>query len=163
MRTSINKALDQVETLIALNAQELNAMDAEPLIKTLQLVQDAYVEIILRALRSLLHDNQQESHDLLQEQRDQLGTTFERISTLIEEISETKEPMYKLIIEYLFTRARLVDELKLFPNFGLELLDRLTLDESLDETIAYMERVMTGKQDLYLQIMELHASNAKTT
>ena len=157
MRAAINKVLDQFEVLYSDDVQALDPPLARLLIKKLQPVQDAYVEVIQQALMSLTRGDELESHNLLQAQRDQLGTTFDRIATLVEEVSESREPLFKLVIEYLFTRTRLVDELKMFPKFGFELVDRLTQDDDLDETILYMEKVMTGKRDLYQDIQEKYA------
>ena len=42
----------------------------------------------------------------------------------------------------------------MFPAFGMELLDRLTLDESIDATIDYMEAVMTGKKNLFSRVVD---------
>ena len=157
MRAAINKVLDQFEVLYSDDVQALDPPLARLLIKKLQPVQDAYVEVIQQALMSLARGDELESHNLLQAQRDQLGTTFDRIATLVEEVSESREPLFKLVIEYLFTRTRLVDELKMFPKFGFELVDRLAQDDDLDETILYMEKVMTGKRDLYQDIQEIYA------
>lgn len=160
MRTEINLVLDQVEDLFKPNESCVVPVrkDFEKTIATLQLVQDAYVEIIQQALKALMNNNKTLSHDLLHAKREELITTLERIANLIEDIAESDTGsaigvLLKLIIEYLFTRARLVDELKMFPEFGLELLDRMSFDESLDETIQYMETVMTGKQNLYQKIL----------
>jgi hypothetical protein len=152
MRTIINKVLDQLEAAYPPEGQSLDRESLVPLMHLLPAVQDAYVELIQQALTMLMEGFEQESHDLLQRQRDALDTTFERIASLIDEISESDQPMLRYIVEYLFTRARLVEELKMFPQYGLELLDKLTIDESIDETISYMEKVMTGRSDLYQSI-----------
>ena len=55
--------------------------------------------------------------------------------------------------------ARLVDEIRMFPDFALELLDRLTLDQSLHETITYLENAMTGKQDLFTALIHSNPSD----
>ncbi|MBL6690884.1 MAG: hypothetical protein ISP91_10875 [Pseudomonadales bacterium] len=59
------------------------------------------------------------------------------------------DDFHRLAIEYLYTRARLVDEIRMFPDIALELLERLTLDQSLAETITYLENAMTGKRNLF--------------
>jgi len=173
MRTEINLVLDQVEELFKPNERLHDQKDFEETIDTLQLVQDAYVEIIQQALKALMNNKETLSHDLLHAKRKELVTTLERIANLIEAIGSTdpitasaSEPatdniLLKMIIEYLFTRARLVDELKMFPEFGLDLLDRMSFDESLDETIHYMETVMTGKQNLYQKILSQFENTPK--
>lgn len=175
MRAAINLVLDQVEDLIKPSESCIvrDQKDFEETIETLQLVQDAYVEIIQQALKALMNNKETVSHDLLHAKREELVTTLERIANLIEDIAESASDidvgfeaesgntLLKMIIEYLFTRARLVDELKMFPEFGLELLDRLSFDESLDETIQYMETVMTGKQNLYQKILSQFENTPK--
>jgi len=158
MRTIINKVLDQLEAAYPPEGQTLDRESLLPLMHLLPAVQDAYVELIQQALTLLMKGRDQESHDLLQRQRDALDTTFERIASLIDEISESNQQLLKFIVEYLYTRARLVEELKMFPHYGLELLDRLTIDESIEETINYMETVMTGRSGLY-QTIQNHYNN----
>jgi CII-binding regulator of phage lambda lysogenization HflD len=156
MRTEINLVLDLIEDLYKPDDDACTApstKDYSHTMSALQLVQDAYVEIIQQALKALMKNEETRSHDLLHKQRRELVSTLERISGLIEVIAASDEAFLKMIIEYLYTRARLVDELKMFPQFGLELLDRMTFDESLDETIHYMESVMTGKSKLYQNII----------
>jgi len=152
----INNALDRFQSLSA--DSEPDKVKLAALINDLQLVQDAYEAVIYNALVALMHDDLEESHDLLQRQRQQLNTAQERIGVLVESVAESEINLLKLILEYLFTRTRLVDELKMFPNFGLELLERLTLDESLAETIVHMELAMTGKRDLHHQLLVAYKS-----
>ncbi|MFT7688180.1 MAG: CII-binding regulator of phage lambda lysogenization HflD [Candidatus Azotimanducaceae bacterium] len=155
MRTEINLVLDLVEDLYKPNdsCSTPSKKDYEQAMSALQLVQDAYVEIIQQALKALMNNDETGSHDMLHKQREALTSTLERIADLIEEIAASEQEFLKMIIEYLYTRARLVDELKMFPQLGLELLDRMTFDESLEETIYYMESVMTGKSSLYQNII----------
>ena len=155
MRAEINLVLDLVEDLYKPDnsCSAASSKDYSQVISVLQLVQDAYVEIIQQALKALMNNDENKSHDLLQKQRQELVSTLERIANLIEVIATSDDAFLKMIIEYVYTRARLVDELKMFPRFGLELLDRMTFDESLDETIHSMESVMTGKSRLYQNIM----------
>ena len=152
MRASINQTLDLIDTMLEPNGVGRSREQHQALLENIRLVQDDYVEVIQQALRLLMMNRLEESHDLLQEQRDELLSTFERIGTLIDDISEQDEPLVKATVEYLFTRARLVEELKMFPSFGIELLERLSLDESIDATVEYMEAVMTGKKNLFQRV-----------
>lgn len=162
MRAEINHSLDVIDAMLEPSAGSDSiypngSQDPElraDLKYNIEKVQDAYMELIQQALRLLMSNRTDESHQLLQLERQNLASTFERIGTLIEDVSEADEPLIKSAIEYLFTRARLVDELKMFPAFGMELLDRLTLDESIDATIDYMEAVMTGKKNLYSRVVD---------
>ena len=129
MRRLINKALDRLETLSSPASPTPNRASLAPLVDDIHLVQQAYEEVIYRALTVLMKGDHKKSHDILQQQKDQLSTTFERISLLVVEIPD--QPFLKLVVEYLFTRIRLVDELKMFPDIGLELLERLSLDATL--------------------------------
>ena len=162
MRAEINHSLDVIDAMLEPSAGSDSiypngSQDPElraDLKYNIEKVQDAYMELIQQALRLLMSNRTDESHQLLQLERQNLASTFERIATLIEDVSEADEPLIKSAIEYLFTRARLVDELKMFPAFGMELLDRLTLDESIDATIDYMEAVMTGKKNLFSRVVD---------
>lgn len=153
MRAEINHSLDVIDAMLEPGSGSHHAVLRQDLKHYIEKVQDAYMELIQQALSLLMSDRIDESHDLLQDQREHLSSTFERIGTLIEDISEADEPLIKSAVEYLFTRARLVDELKMFPAFGMELLERLTLDESIDATVNYMEAVMTGKKNLFSRII----------
>jgi len=42
------------------------------------------------------------------------------------------------------------------PKFGLEFLKRLSVAESIDETIEYIEVAMTGKKNLYQTIHTMY-------
>ncbi len=152
MRASINQTLDLIDEMLEPNGQGRSVIVHRQLRINIEQVQDAYIEVIQQALRLLMLNRLDDSHDLLQRQRDDLQTTFTRIGTLIDDISEEDEPLIKATVEYLFTRARLVDELKMFPTIGIELLERLSLDESIDATVEYMEATMTGKKNLYLRV-----------
>ncbi len=152
MRATINQTLDLIDQMLEPGGGR-NQEVHQVLLRHIEQVQDAYMEVIQQSLRLLMQNRVAESHDLLQQQRDDLGSTFNRIGTLIDDISEADEPLIKITVEYLFTRARLVDELKMFPGFSVELLERLSLDESIDATVDYMERVMTGKKNLYDRVI----------
>lgn len=152
MRATINQTLDLIDQMLEPGGGR-NQEVHQTLLRHIEQVQDAYMEVIQQALRLLVQNRIDESHDLLQQQRDDLTSTFARIGTLIDDISEADEPLIKITVEYLFTRARLVDELKMFPAFGVELLERLSLDESIDATVDYMEDVMTGKKNLYARVV----------
>lgn len=152
MRAAINQTLDLLDQMLEPTGGR-DLATHQTLRAHLEQVQDAYMEVIQQALRLLVQNRVDECHDLLQDQRDDLTSTFNRIGNLIEDISEQDEPLIKVTVEYLFTRARLVDELKMFPTFGVELLERMSLDESIDATVDYMETVMTGKKNLYERVV----------
>ena len=153
MRATINQTLDLVDALLLTEAGSRGSESLEQLKDHIERVQDAYIDIIQQALRLLMMDRLDDCHELLQNQRQGLNSTFERIGNLIEDVSDSDEVLVKTVIEYLFTRARLVDELKMFPGFGIELLERLTFDESIEATVDYMEAVMTGKKHLYSRVV----------
>jgi hypothetical protein len=152
MRAAINQTLDLLDRMLEPGGPTGKAMHRE-LRANIEQVQDNYIEVVQQALRLLMLNRVAESHELLQQQRDDLASTFARIGTLIEDISEEDEPLIKATVEYLFTRARLVDELKMFPAFGVELLERMSLDDSIDATVEYMEAVMIGKKHLYRRVV----------
>lgn len=155
MRSAINQTLDLIDQMLEPSGGR-NRLVHQQLRDNIEQVQDAYMEVIQQALQLLVQNRLTESHDLLQRQRDDLTSTFVRIGTLIDDISEADEPLIKATVEYLFTRVRLVDELKMFPSFGVELLERLTVDESdesIDATVDYIEGVMTGKKRLYERVI----------
>ncbi len=156
MRAAINRALDQLDAVFTPETLTLNPSSLKPLVDAIAEVQDAYLEVIQQALRLLMQNNPAASHRFLQNQRDDLTTTLDRIALLIEQVAEANQPMLKLVVEYLYTRARLIDELKMYPNFTIELLEHLTLDDSMDATIGYMESVMTGQSNLYEQILRTY-------
>lgn len=153
MRAKINRTLDIIDAMLEPGGRRRNPARRLELKQNVEQVQDAYIEIIQQALQLLMMSRMDESHVLLQQQRESLISTFERIGTVIEDIADTDETLIKTIIEFLFTRARLIDELKMFPAFGLELLERLSLDESIEATVDYMEVVMTGKKNLYSRVV----------
>lgn len=153
MRAEINQTLDLIDAMLEPDATARGAASFAQIRESIEVVQDAYIEVIQQSLRLLMMNRMEDCHNLLQVQRDQLNTTFERIGNLIEDISDSDQALLKIIVEYLFTRARLVDELKMFPQFGIELLERLTLDESIEATVDYMEAVMTGKKNLYPRVI----------
>ena len=155
MRNLINQALDQLDALYLPGNQPPVKAELLPLLATLQQIHEAHVDIIQQAVSSLMKDQVKESHDLLQHQRNELESTLARIANLIEEISKTGQPLNKLVIEYLHTRTRLVDDVRMFPEYVLVLLETLTLDESLAATISQMEFAMTGKRGLFQNIQAL--------
>jgi hypothetical protein len=152
MRAEISRAADLLEQMDgAAPAPE----DAASLFRILSRVQQEYVEIIKNALSLLMQDRRQESHNFLQSQRDQLDAEKEKISSLLSDTGRWQDDYLKLSIEYLYTRARLVDDVRMFPDFTLQLLERHTLDETLEETISYLEMAMTGKHKLFEQLAGL--------
>ena len=145
MRTTINHALDILER----EQLQSHPDNVAELIRVVKRVQADYSEIVENALSLLVQSRHDECQTYLTSERDKLGPAKERIANLISEEERWHDEFHRLTIEYLFTRARLVDEIRVFPNFAHELLDRLTLDQSIGETITYLEEAMTGKQDLF--------------
>jgi len=153
MRAKINRTLDVIDAMLEPGGAPTRPALRLELKQNVEQVQDAYIEIIQQALRLLMMNRMDECHSLLQQQRESLISTFERIGTVIEDVADSDETLIKTVIEFLFTRARLVDELKMFPAFGLELLERLSFDESMEATVDYMEVVMTSKKNLYSRVV----------
>ena len=153
MRTTIAHALDLLEA-------HRNNPDKDTLLELLRVirrVQDDYIEIIENALSLLMQRQQEECTTYLKNERDKLDQTKDRIGRMVgAEDASWADEFHRLVIEYLFTRARLVDELRLFPTMALELLERLTLDQSLKETIDFLENAMTGKKALFDTLMNYH-------
>jgi len=152
MHTIIGKAVDLLEHIDG-TSPALN--DTESLIQIIMQVQQEYLDVIKKALSLLVQDKPDECHNLLQNERDKLESVKEKISTLASDTSRWQSEYLKLSIEYLFTRARLVDELRMFPDFTLELLERQTVDQALSETISYLETAMTGKKELFEKLRQL--------
>ena len=152
MHTIIGKAVDLLEHIDG-SSPALN--DSESLARIVMQVQQEYTEIIKKALSLLVQNKRDECHNWLQNERDKLEPVKEKISTLASDTSRWQNEYLKLSIEYLFTRSRLVDELRMFPNFALELLERQTLDKALSETISYLETAMTGKQKLFERLIKI--------
>lgn len=149
MRTTINHALDILEEDSEKSSPEL----AQELNRVVRRVQSDYLEIVENALSLLIQRKEDECKTYLTDERNKLEETKDRIGLLISQEGRWTRDLHRLAIEYLFTRARLVDEIRMFPDFALELLDRLTLDQSLHETITYLENAMTGKQDLFTSLI----------
>lgn len=145
MRTTINHALD----LLASNADARTAEQHHELTRIIRRVQSDYLEIIENALSLLVQQRETECYDYLAAEREKLELTKDRIGRMISQEELWQIEYDRLAIEYLFTRARLVDEIRMFPDIALELLERMTLDQSISETITYLERAMTGKQNLF--------------
>ncbi|MDA1301405.1 MAG: hypothetical protein O2868_15150 [Proteobacteria bacterium] len=150
MKLHIRTALDRLEEIIDQPATH----DFSRLLVTLPPIQDAYEEIIQQALILLTRGQVDESMQLLRVEQEALAPILDRLPPVIEAIDERNDPMLKLIVEYLQTRMRLVSELKMFPEFGLELLKELSPEDSLDKTIYYLESTMTARGGLYQQIMK---------
>ncbi|MFT7221679.1 MAG: hypothetical protein ACI8Z1_003301 [Candidatus Azotimanducaceae bacterium] len=151
MRTTINHALDILEN-IEIEHTEVRHRE---LIRIVRRVQTDYLEIIETALSLLVQNKEDECQEYLKLERQKLDETKSRIGELISGDHDWPEEFQRLTIEYLFTRARLVDEIRMFPDIALELLERLTLDQSLSETITYLENAMTGKNALYQVLIQL--------
>ncbi len=149
MRTTINHALDLLE-----RDEQTTTEDHAELTRVLRRVQSDYLEIIENALSLLIQRKTDECTTYLREERDKLDSTKARIGDMIASDDRWPDEYERLVIEYLFTRARLVDELRMFPGMALGLLERLTLDQSLSEMITHLENAMTGKIDLYDTLMK---------
>lgn len=145
MRTTINHALDLLEE----DENEHSKENAVEIIRVIRRVQTDYLEIIEMALSLLVQDKNEECQQYLNAERQKLEDTKERIGSMIGSDDRWDDGFHRLAIEYLYTRARLVDEIRMFPAIALELLERLSLDQSLGETITYLENAMTGKRDLF--------------
>lgn len=145
MRTTINHALDLIER----HAADWHDERTLELTRVIRRVQGDYLEIIENALSLLVQHKEDECQAYLREEREKLADCKERIADLIADDARWSDDYHRLAIEYLFSRARLVDEIRLFPDFALQLLERMTLDQTLHETITYLENAMTGKSDLF--------------
>jgi len=145
MRTTINHALDVLE----IDERSSTRENAAELVRVIRRVQSDYLEIIENALSLLVQNKELECKSYLNAEREKLEVTKERIGKMILADDRWPDEFHRLAIEYLYTRARLVDEIRMFPDIALELLERLTLDQSLNETITYLENAMTGKKNLY--------------
>ncbi len=151
MCTTIGKTVDFLEIMDRASAAP---NDSESLAQIIGQVQEEYLGIIREGLSLLVQHKQDESNIYLRNERTKLELVKERIRQLVADINSWQDEQIKLTTEYLFTRARLVDELRMFPNFTLELLERQTLAQTMAETISYIETAMTGKNDLYEQLIK---------
>jgi len=155
MRTTINHALDLLEEDEHLHSRD-NAVE---IIRVIRRVQTDYLEIIEMALSLLVQGRNEECQEYLNAERTKLDSTKERIGQMIGSDDRWDDDFHRLAIEYLYTRARLVDEIRMFPDIALELLERLTLDQSLAETITCLENAMTGKKDLFSALLNALQDN----
>ena len=149
MRTTISHALDPLQ----MAENDLSEANVTELLRVIRRVQSDYLEIVENALSLLVQDRNDECVDYLREERHKLNDTREQIGSVIGDEDRWPEPFQRLVIEYLFTRARLVDEIRMFPDIAMELLGRMTLDQSLAETVSYLETAMTGKHDLFNSLL----------
>lgn len=147
MREEIVQALNFLETLNP--AGDLDETAANRLLTHIDAVQQAYVGIVRDALSLLVQNRQEESYAMLQDKREMLAPARDRIAGIVSDPDRWKNQVLRGAVEYLFTRARLMEELSMFPNFGVQLLERLSIDESIEEMISYLEGAMTGKEQLY--------------
>ena len=148
MRTTISHAID------LLLQSEKDSQNEPELVRIVRRVQEDYLEIIENALSLLVQDKSDECDTYLRDERQKLLQAKDRIGDLISHDDRWENEFHRLVIQYLYTRARLVDEIRQFPNFALERLERLTLDESLGETITFLEEAMTGNKDLFARLIE---------
>lgn len=152
MYVLLDKAVDRLGAVIRAGSHNDRSKLA-PLIVALPPIQDAYESLLSESLTLLMSGYRDECVHQLQIQREKLAPSLERLSPMIEQLVDTDSELVKMIVEYLYTRARLVDEIKMFPDFGLELLKNLSVDDSLEKVILRLEFVMTGRQGLYSAIM----------
>ena len=139
MQTEINQTLDQLEQLRDHhpgNSREFDLTWRSQLRAQLTGVQAAYLEVIREALTLLVQNHQEACLNLLRTERLQLEKVKERIAGMVGDPDAWLLPVARDGIEYLYTRARLVEELEMFPAFALDLLERFSFDRSLDEKIG---------------------------
>jgi len=161
MREEILEAMEYLKTLEP--DGRLDKAAADDLLARIDAVQRAYVDVIREALSLLVQDRQEESYQILYDRRQGLADVRERIAGLLSQPDRWRNPVLKGAVEYLFTRARLMEALSMFPNFGVQLLERLTIDESIEEMISYLERAMTGKRQLYERVRQSCLEIRKTS
>ena len=123
------------------------------LIVSLPPLQDAYEAMLSDALTLLARGLQDECRHQLRLHREELSPSLGRLSPIISRLMDSDHDLLKQIVEYLYTRARVVDEINMFPEFGLEVMNASAGDDSLQQVIAKLEYAMTGKQKLYADIM----------
>lgn len=151
MREAIESTLSEIKSLLDQPASERNLT---PLFERIEALHGQYIKTIQQALSYLVRNEQEKCQAYLQSTRDDLEDVKAQIAGMLADGEPTNDPVLILAMEYAFTRARLVDEIRSFPSFAVDLLERLTLDESLDETIAWLEAAMTGKKNLYKTLMQ---------
>ena len=151
MRVQIERAIEVVQSLAA-SRQSLH--DDETLFICIEEVHKSYIDTVQQALSFLVQNEQEKCQAFLQSTRDDLEDVKHVIADIIANSEELHDDFLKLVIEYLFTRARLVDEVRSFPSSTLELLERTTLNESVEATVSWLEVAMTGKNRLFEEIME---------
>jgi hypothetical protein len=149
VRTTINHAID----IIQIDVSEPSDENKAELVRVIRRVQSDYLEIIETALSLLIQNKDDECQAYLQTERSKVEDAKLRIGDLVSQEELWTDPFHRSAIEYLYTRARLVDEIRMFPDFALQLLERLTLDQSKSEMVAYLETAMTGKKGLYEDVI----------
>lgn len=149
MKQQIRVALERLEN----HLEYPGKVDEQRLLVTLPPIQDAYEDIIQQALALLANGLEDECIQLLHTEQENLTPVLERLAPLAQQLADAEDAVSKLFVEYLYTRVRLVAELKMFPRFGAELLEQMSPKDSLEKTIYYLETTMTGKGGLYQQLM----------
>ena len=152
MRLLIAKSLDRLDKL-SMTGAVLDRNELSPLVLTLPPIQDAYESLIQQSLSLLAKGKVDEGLELLHTECAELQTIQERIGYFVGQVAPLDQPFIRLVLEYLHTRTRLLDQIKMFPGFGIKLLEKASVDESLEDIIYMMELAMTGKEGLYQALM----------
>ncbi len=125
-------------------------------------IQQEYELLIKQALVLLAEQQRNEAMHLLSSERQQVLQIMERLGTLVERVEQDGSPFLMAVTEFLHSRGQLLHEVKMFPEFGIEVLNRTReseiVEETLNEAIAILEFTMTGKKNLYQQVMAEYAN-----
>ena len=152
MHLLLAKSLQRLEALVSA-APSARAEMMSALVVSLPPLQEAYEKLLSDSLTLLADGYKDECLHQLQLQRNVLEPYLERVTPVVAKMVDSEDEYLKMVVEYLYTRARLVDEMKMFPEFGLELLKKFSVDDSIEKIIYYLEYAMTGKEGLYPTIM----------
>ncbi len=144
----VNIALVEYEKLVS-DGAKINRVTVTPLQGSMDPVQSAYVSVLEEALGHLAQADLELSQNVLREHRSTLEPAREKVGSFIQSASHDEDPYLKLVLEFLYTRTRLIEELQLFPTFGLSMLERYSIEQSIEETIHHLEDAMTGKKGLF--------------
>lgn len=157
MKDRVDLAIIEYEKLIT-GAPQIDSGSARSLHDHMIPVQTAYVGIIEQALRELAQANLEQCRDILRDHRSALEPARERIGEHIQQGSHAGDAYLMLVLEFLYSRSRLIEELQMFPTFGLSLLERYTIEQSIDETIAHFEEAMAGNRGLFDRLQDAYES-----
>ena len=151
MHTLLDKSLARLEDALAAPAMTRDVLS--PVIVTLPPLQAAYEQLLSESLTLLADGYRDECVHQLQLQRDRMVPSLDRIRPVIEAVSDRDDELLRMVVEYLYTRARLVDELKMFPDFSLEVLRTVAEDAQIEKVVYYLEYAMIGNAGIYPRIM----------